>query len=93
MSKLPRVSGRRVVRALERVRGSHHYLRRSGEGALVVVPVHGNRDPPVGTLRAVLRQADMTPEDLRGFLQWNHESSSHPGPQWSGETTTPRPKC
>lgn len=46
------------------VRGSHHYLRRPDEGGLVVVPVHGNRDLPTGTLRAILRQADLTAEEL-----------------------------
>ncbi|MGH2820275.1 MAG: type II toxin-antitoxin system HicA family toxin, partial [Actinomycetota bacterium] len=55
LTRLSRVSGRRLVRVLERggfevvhVRGSHHYLRREGEGVLVVVPVHGNRDLPTG---------------------------------------------
>ncbi len=50
------------------MRGSHHYLRRSGEGGLVVVPVHGNRDLPLGTLRAILRQADLSPENLEKLL-------------------------
>ncbi len=31
---------------------------------LVVVPVHGDRDLPVGTLRSILRQADLTAEEL-----------------------------
>jgi predicted RNA binding protein YcfA (HicA-like mRNA interferase family) len=50
------------------VRGSHHYLRRSDGGPLIVVPVHGNRDLPTGTLRSILRQADLTPEDLVDLL-------------------------
>ncbi len=61
MTRLPRVSGREVLRALERggyvrthVRGSHHYLRKLGDPNLVVVPLHGGRDIPVGTLRAIL---------------------------------------
>jgi len=63
------------VRALQQagfelvhVRGSHHYLRRPGGSRLVVVPVHGNRDMPAGTLRSVLRQAELTREELRDFL-------------------------
>jgi predicted RNA binding protein YcfA (HicA-like mRNA interferase family) len=62
------------VRALQRagfelvhVRGSHHYLRRPHGSRLVVVPVHGNRDLPVGTLRSVLRQAEVTREELLEF--------------------------
>ena len=50
------------------VRGSHYYLRRAGEGGLVVVPVHGHRDLPVGTMRSILRQAGMTAEELASLL-------------------------
>ena len=74
MPGLPRVSGKRVLDALVRagfaethVRGSHHYLRRSG-GGLVVVPVHGNRDLPPGTLRSILRQADLSDDDFQDLL-------------------------
>lgn len=64
-----------MVAALERagfvvthIRGSHYYLRRSDTPGLVVVPVHGNRDLPLGTLRAVLRQAGLTAEELQRLL-------------------------
>jgi predicted RNA binding protein YcfA (HicA-like mRNA interferase family) len=30
--------------------------------------VHGNRDLPTGTLRSILRQADITPEELAELL-------------------------
>ncbi|MGH3865886.1 MAG: type II toxin-antitoxin system HicA family toxin [Pseudonocardiaceae bacterium] len=50
------------------VRGSHHYLRRPGGTRLVVVPVHGNRDLPTGTLRAILRQAELTADELASLL-------------------------
>ena len=76
MTRLPRVSGKQVAEALERngfalshVRGSHHYLRKSDGSGLVVVPVHGNRDLPTGTLRSILRQADLDAEDLVRFLR------------------------
>ncbi|MCA1833459.1 MAG: type II toxin-antitoxin system HicA family toxin [Actinobacteria bacterium] len=75
MTRLPRVSGKRLLRALERagfdethVRGSHHYLRRPDGTGLVVVPVHGDRDLPTGTLRSILRQADLNTEDLAELL-------------------------
>jgi predicted RNA binding protein YcfA (HicA-like mRNA interferase family) len=75
MTRLPRVSGKDVVQALRRggfeqshMRGSHHYLRKPGVAALVVVPVHGSRDLPVGTLRAILHQAGLTVEDLVALL-------------------------
>ena len=60
------VSGREVVRALARVgfsevsqRGSHLKLR-SQEGRTVIVPMH--RELARGTLRSILRQADLTVE-------------------------------
>ena len=50
------------------MRGSHHYLRHPDGGRLITVPVHGNRDLPTGTLRSILRQADLTPEELADLL-------------------------
>jgi len=76
VTRLPRASGRALVRALQRagfeithVRGSHYYLRRPGAGPIVPVPVHGNRDLPVGTLRSVLRLAGLTAEELEELLR------------------------
>jgi predicted RNA binding protein YcfA (HicA-like mRNA interferase family) len=47
---------------LVRIRGSHHMLSRSDLDT--VVPVHGNRALPVGTLRKILRDIDMLPDDF-----------------------------
>lgn len=75
MTRLPRARGTEVIRALQRggfeiahIRGSHYYLRKPGQQRLVVVPVYGNRDLPTGTLRAVLRQADLRIEELARLL-------------------------
>jgi predicted RNA binding protein YcfA (HicA-like mRNA interferase family) len=72
MAKLPHVTGREVVAALRRggfdlshVRGSHHYLRRA-RGRLVPVPVHAGETIPSGTLKSILRLADLTVE---GFVE------------------------
>ncbi len=74
--KLPRATGRQVVRALERggfrlshVRGSHNYPVQPGVAALVVVPVHGGHDLPTGTLRSILRQAGLTVEEFASLLE------------------------
>lgn len=74
--RLPRATGREIVAALQRggfrlshVRGSHHYLRREGAPGLVVVPVHGARDLPLGVLRSILRQAEMNADELRALLR------------------------
>jgi len=42
--------------------------RRGLEPRLVVVPVHGGRDLPLGTLRSILRQADLAAEELTELL-------------------------
>ena len=75
MSRLPRASGKDLVSALQKagfrlshVRGSHHYLRKPGATALVVVPVHANRALPTGTLRAIVRQAGLSIDDLADLL-------------------------
>ena len=65
MSRLPRISGRDCVNALGKVgfylkrqHGSHMILRRDDPSAQVVVPNHKELDR--GTLRAIIRQADLS---------------------------------
>lgn len=73
---LPAVSGKRVVQALtkagfyvERVAGSHYILAfREDHSRYVSVPVHGNRDLKRGTLRSILRQAHLSPDQLLELL-------------------------
>jgi predicted RNA binding protein YcfA (HicA-like mRNA interferase family) len=45
-----------------RVRGSHHRLERGS--VLTVVPVHGDRNLKIGTLRKILRDIEMTPTEF-----------------------------
>ncbi len=73
MSKLPQVSGPDLVRALEKLgftvrrqHGSHIIMRRDDPYAQTVVPNHSQLDR--GTLRAILRQTGISPEDLAGIL-------------------------
>ena len=65
MSKLPRISGRECVKALERAgfyfkrqAESHMILRRDDPFAQVVVPDHKELDR--GTLRAIIRHAGLS---------------------------------
>jgi predicted RNA binding protein YcfA (HicA-like mRNA interferase family) len=67
MSKLPQVSGQECVGALKRLgfsvirqRGSHIIMRREDPFAQLVVPDHKQLDR--GTLRSILREADLTVE-------------------------------
>ncbi len=76
MSRLPQVSGDRIVRALTRLgfdeihrKGSHAMLsHRSDPGRVAVVPVHKGRAVPPGTLRAILKGAGISVEELRKAL-------------------------
>ncbi|OGJ70321.1 hypothetical protein A3G69_04970 [Candidatus Peribacteria bacterium RIFCSPLOWO2_12_FULL_53_10] len=67
MPKLPRTSAEHIIRTLEAVgfkvvrqRGSHVVLRRGDRGC--VVPMH--KEVAVGTLRGLLRQADVSSEEF-----------------------------
>ncbi len=73
--KLPRVDCQDLVRALkragfeeERQRGSHLHMRRISDKKRVTVPIHKGRTVPIGTLRAILRDADITIDDFRRLL-------------------------
>lgn len=74
MAKLPHITGRDLLSALRKngfelshIRGSHHYLRR-GVGRLVAIPVHAGETIPPGTLKAILRTADLSVEELVELL-------------------------
>jgi predicted RNA binding protein YcfA (HicA-like mRNA interferase family) len=73
--KLPQVSGDELLRALKRLgfveqrqRGSHVHLKRLSDNRRLTVPVHKGRTIPPGTLRAILRDAELSVEDLTANL-------------------------
>lgn len=73
MSKLPTISGRECVNALERAgfyinrqRGSHIIMRRDDPYAQVVVPNHKTLDR--GTLRGIIRQAGLAVDEFIALL-------------------------
>ena len=49
---------------LKRVSGSHHIYTKSDSTTILVIPVHGNRDLPIGTIKAILKDANLTEDDL-----------------------------
>jgi len=62
MDKLPVLSGKDLLRLLERsgfvvvrVNGSHHRMKHA-DGRVTTVPVHGNKDLPKGLLRKIIRE-------------------------------------
>ncbi len=73
MKKLPRISGRGCVKALERLgfyrkrqEGSHIILRKDNPFAQIVVPDHKELDR--GTLRAIIRQANVSVDEFINAL-------------------------
>ncbi len=73
MSGLPRISGRECIKALSkagfyvrRQEGSHMILRRDEPLTQVVVPDHKELDR--GTLRAIIRQAGLSVDELVRLL-------------------------
>lgn len=75
MSKLPRISGREAVKALQKLgyevdhqTGSHIILRhREPPHRRLSVPDH--KELAKGTLRALIRQAGLTVEEFRRLLK------------------------
>jgi predicted RNA binding protein YcfA (HicA-like mRNA interferase family) len=49
---------------LKRVAGSHHIFYHPQLKKTVVVPVHGNRDIPNGTLRSIIKQAGISKDEI-----------------------------
>lgn len=73
MDKIPSLSGKDICKVLEkegfvlaRQTGSHRiYQKETEEGKITIpVPVHSNRPLKKGTLRAILRKAEITKERL-----------------------------
>ena len=69
--KLPRVTGREVVRALERAgfvfdrqRGSHVILLHSQTRQRVSIPVHAGRIVKLGTLKGILEDAGLSRDEF-----------------------------
>lgn len=73
MSKLPAISGQECIKALQkagftilRQKGSHIILRRQDPFSEVVVPNHRELDK--GTLRSIIRQAELSIDEFIELL-------------------------
>ncbi len=71
MPRLPRISGHEAIRALERLgfeyvrqKGSHVVLKKQTPDGAVGCTVPLSRQLAVGTLAAILHQAQITPEEF-----------------------------
>jgi predicted RNA binding protein YcfA (HicA-like mRNA interferase family) len=75
VSQLPAVSGKELIKILERqgwyvkrVRGSHHILRHPTIQDALPVPVHVSRPIKRGTLGNILRTARISREEFQKLL-------------------------
>ncbi len=66
MSKLRSIPAREAIRKLRALGydgpfggGKHPVMRHPDTGQKISVPMHGGKDLPLGTLRAILREADV----------------------------------
>ena len=75
MTRLPRIRARQLIRALqhagfqiERSQGSHFRLKHP-DGRITSVPSHAGETLGPGLLRAILRDTDISPDDLINLLR------------------------
>jgi predicted RNA binding protein YcfA (HicA-like mRNA interferase family) len=76
LPRLPTVTGPELVRVLERagwecvrMRGSHAVMIHRDVSSTVPVPTHAGRDLPLGTLRAILRETGISPEEFSRLVR------------------------
>ena len=74
MTRLPRVTGGDVLRALAgagftaaRIRGSHHFLQRA-DGRSTVVPVHAGETIGPGLMNKILHDVELSREEFVDLL-------------------------
>lgn len=74
MPRLPRIRGRQLLSALQRlgfrvarIKGSHHMLQHP-DGRRTVVPVHAGETIGPGLLNAILKDTELTIEELEDNL-------------------------
>ena len=74
MSDYPTLTGSALIRSLKkfgfeviRIKGSHHFLKHS-DGRCTVVPVHSGETIGRGLLSQILRDCDITKDELRNRL-------------------------
>jgi len=75
MNKFPSLTGREIVNVLkkagftsERQKGSHVFLRH-GDGRATVVPIHSRETIGPGLLSKILRDVEMTRDELLSLLK------------------------
>ncbi len=74
MSEFPSISGKTLLKVLKklnfevlRVKGSHHFLKHK-DGRCTTVPVHKNENIGIGLLLKILKDCDISKQELQKML-------------------------
>ncbi|MCA6504679.1 MAG: type II toxin-antitoxin system HicA family toxin [Pseudanabaena sp.] len=65
------ISGKKLCKIVEqkgwtlkKITGSHHIYEKLGENKIISIPVHKNQDLKIGTLKALMKIAELTEDEL-----------------------------
>lgn len=75
MPEIPRITGEEAIAAfqaagffLDRIKGSHHILKRDGHIYLLSIPVHAGKTIGKGLLGRLIRDSGLSDEEFLGHL-------------------------
>jgi len=73
--KFPSLKPNQIIKLLHKLgfverrqTGSHLIFKHPATKKVVIVPIHGNKDIKIGTLRSIIKQAGFKLQDLKKFL-------------------------
>ncbi|MEA5620621.1 type II toxin-antitoxin system HicA family toxin [Cronbergia sp. UHCC 0137] len=49
---------------LKKITGSHHIYEKADENKIISIPVHKNQDLKLGTLKSIMKIAELVEDDL-----------------------------
>jgi predicted RNA binding protein YcfA (HicA-like mRNA interferase family) len=49
---------------LKKITGSHHIYQKPGKNEILSIPVHKSKDLKIGTLKALMKIAELSEQDL-----------------------------
>ena len=65
------ISGKKLCKVVERkgwvlkkITGSHHIYKKEDENKCLSIPVHRNQDLKIGTLKSIIKIAQLSEDDL-----------------------------
>jgi len=65
------ISGKKLCKIVEKkgwilkkITGSHHIYEKLGDSKIISIPVHRNQDLKLGTLKSIMKIAELLEDDL-----------------------------